>query len=95
MVPTVNALEPGEITPPLPMAFGCNLLLLVDRRSYVPTTFEDVRLELEAELHEQKTGEEYGQWMDKLRSETYIERKGVFAETERLQDDAGGLGRRP
>ena len=85
MVPALDPLAPGQMTPVLPMAFGCNLLMLVDRRSYKPTTFEDVRAKLEAELYDQKTGEEYAKWLEKLRSQTYIERKGAFAETTRLQ----------
>jgi parvulin-like peptidyl-prolyl isomerase len=85
MVPALDSLAPGQMTPVLPMAFGCNLLMLVDRRSYKPTTFEDVRAKLEAELYDQKTGEEYAKWLEKLRSQTYIERKGAFAETTRLQ----------
>jgi hypothetical protein len=36
-------------------------------------------------LYEQKTGEEFAKWLEKLRSQTYIERKGAFAETTRLQ----------
>jgi peptidyl-prolyl cis-trans isomerase SurA len=95
MAPAVNSLEPGQMTSVLSMSFGCNLLMLVDRREYAPTTLEEVYPKLEGELHERKTGEEYAKWVEKLRSETYIERKGVFAETARLEQGAGGPGRRP
>ena len=94
MAPAVTSLEPGQMTPVLPMSFGCNLIMLVDRRGYKPTTLEEVYPTLEAELHERKTGEEYAQWVEKLRAETYIERKGIFSETARLQEGGGGLGRR-
>ena len=92
MVPPISSLASGQMTPVLPMAFGCNLLMLVDRRNYKPITFEDIQPKLEAELYEQKTGEEYALWVEKLRSQTYIERKGAFAETTRLQTGPGGLG---
>jgi peptidyl-prolyl cis-trans isomerase SurA len=95
MSPAVNALEPGQMTPVLPMSFGCNLIMLVDRRGYTPTTLEEVYPTLESELHERKTGEEYAQWVEKLRAETYIERKGIFAETARLQEGGRGSGRGP
>jgi hypothetical protein len=35
-------------------------------------------------IFQQKTEIEYGNWLDVLRTQTYIERKGAFA--------AGGLG---
>jgi len=95
MAPAISSLEPGQMTPVLEMGFGCNLLMLVERRDYVPTRFADVERELEAKLHEQKTAEEYTEWVEKLRTQTYIERKGAFAETTRLRDDGGGPGRRP
>jgi len=95
MAPPVASLEPGQMTPVLSMSFGCNLILLVDRREFVPTTLEEVSAALQAELHERKTGEEYAKWIEKLRAETYIERKGVFAETTRLREIGGGPGRRP
>ena len=43
----------------------------------------------EGELRERKTGEEYGLWVDKLRAETYIERKGHFADAAMLGSQSG------
>ena len=64
--------------------------MLVDRRDYKATTFEEVEQKLEAEIHERKTGEEYAQWVEKLRTQTYVERKGEFAEMLRLREGPGG-----
>ena len=84
MADTVNGMQPGEISPVVEMPFGCNLLELVDRREFRPVDFEQAKPQLQNMIFQQKTEIEYGNWLDVLRTQTYIERKGAFA--------AGGLG---
>jgi peptidyl-prolyl cis-trans isomerase SurA len=84
MRPAVKGLEPGQVSGLVETSWGCNLLKLVDRRAFAPRTYEDVKQELTSELFRQKMEEEYGKWIEELRAQTYIERKGIFAETTRL-----------
>ena len=58
--------------------------MVVERKSYAPTTLQDATPELEREIFDRKTNEEYIRWIDRLRDQTYIQRKGLFAETTRL-----------
>lgn len=81
MGPVVSSLEPGQTSDVVRMPFGCNLFQLVEKRDYKPLTWEQARDQLRAELFEKKTQEEYEKFMDKLRSQTYIDRKGAFATT--------------
>ncbi len=95
MGPVVTNLEAGQTSDVVHMPFGCNLFQLVDKREVKPLTWEQARDQLRAELFDKKTEEEYEKFMDKLRAQTYIERKGAFA-TTRLSAtpnpgaDAGG-----
>lgn len=80
MGPTVKALESGQVSEVIEMPFGCNLLEVVERRTYMPATLESKRPELQAELFGQKADREYVAWMEGLRDQIYIERKGKYAE---------------
>jgi len=84
MADTVNEMQPGDVSPVVEMPFGCNLLELVERREFQPIDFERAKPQLQNRIFQQKTELEYGKWLDVLRTQTYIERKGAFA--------AGGLG---
>jgi peptidyl-prolyl cis-trans isomerase SurA len=86
MSETVSAMQPGDISPVVEMTFGCNLLELVDRRSFQPITFEEAESQLRNMIFQEKTEVEYAKWLDVLREQTYIERKGIFA------TGGGGLG---
>ena len=88
MVPAIQGLAPGGITEPIPTDFGCNLLQVVDRREYQPVSFEQAVPQLEDQLFRQKMEVEYASWMETLRKEVYIERKGIYAEASRLREKA-------
>jgi peptidyl-prolyl cis-trans isomerase SurA len=83
MVPVVSGLEPGEVSEVIENPYGCNVLLIRERRSFEPVSFEDASPELEAELTRIRSEERYVEWLEKLRAQAYIERKGVFAATQR------------
>jgi peptidyl-prolyl cis-trans isomerase SurA len=74
---TMNQANP--ISPVIDMPFGCNLLKLVERRTFYPLTLEDARPQLERELFRSKNEEEYVAWVNVLRGRTFIERKGIYA----------------
>jgi peptidyl-prolyl cis-trans isomerase SurA len=86
MEPAINGLEPGEVSDVIGMSFGCNLLMVVERREFRPMTFEQARPELEQQIFGRKMEAEYVLWIEKLREQVYIERKGVYAEATRLGD---------
>ena len=91
MAPTVNALEPGQTSEPLRTGFGYNLLHLVDRRQFRRPDFEEVRGALYEEVYSQPLEVQYEEWIERLRSQTFIEKKGIFAEAKRqpVDPDAG------
>jgi peptidyl-prolyl cis-trans isomerase SurA len=95
MAPAVEPLQPGQVSTVVETNFGCNLLMVKERRGFAPVTFDQAKPELENEIYRRKTEEEYVRWLDKLRDQTYIERKGSFSETTRLLQQGqsrGGIG---
>ncbi len=78
MAERIDALKPGELSGVIEMPFGCNLLQLVDRREFSPITFDQAAPQLRNYLFQSKTEEEYTKWLDVLREQTYIDRKGAF-----------------
>lgn len=80
MAGAVERLEPGQLSPVIQMPFGCNVLELVDRRSYTPVRFEDVKPQLENEVYGKKAEVEYREWINGLREQVFVERKGRYAE---------------
>jgi peptidyl-prolyl cis-trans isomerase SurA len=79
MAQRVDAMQPGDLSAVIEMPFGCNLLELVDRREFRPVTFADAEPQLRSILYQRKTESEYVKWLDVLREQTFIERKGAFA----------------
>ncbi len=79
MAGAIANLKPGELTPAIEMPFGCNLLELVDRRPFKPVSFEEAQPQLRNLLFQQKTEAEYVKWIDVLRQQTHVEKKGSFA----------------
>jgi peptidyl-prolyl cis-trans isomerase SurA len=86
----VASLEPGQLSEVLSTPYACSLLQLVDRRVYEPLSFEQAKESLYNELFELKMQEEYLEFVDKIREQTYVERKGIYAEATRT-----GLGAPP
>jgi peptidyl-prolyl cis-trans isomerase SurA len=84
MSDTVAQLPPGGVSPVVEMPFGCNLLQVVDRREFTPVDFETAAPQLRNMLFQKKTEVEYEKWLDMLRGQTYIERKGAFAASNGL-----------
>jgi len=80
----VATLEPGSVTGVIELPFGCTLLQLVERQEYAPVSFEAAKPALEREIFASREDVERRAWLEKLRSQTYIERKGHFAGTATL-----------
>jgi peptidyl-prolyl cis-trans isomerase SurA len=79
MLEIVKKLEPGQLSQPVELPVGCSLLQLVDRQEYAPVDYEAAKPALERELYASLEEQERRAWLEKLRSQTYIERKGRFA----------------
>jgi peptidyl-prolyl cis-trans isomerase SurA len=80
MAEPVSTLQAGQMSPVLRMPFGCNVLYLVQRRQFEPKTYEEAEPELYQEIFEEKMAEEYTAFLEQLREQTYIERKGIYAD---------------
>ncbi len=83
-------LEPGGVTGVLELPFGCGLMQLVERRKWIPVSYEAAKPLLEQKAFEEKVSVEYRTWMNQLRANTYIERRGYFADAATL--GASSLG---
>ena len=88
MADAVRELGVGEVSSVVEMPFGCNLFQVVERRGFKAVTYEEAQSKLYSEIFNQRLEEEYVKWIDEIRSRTYIDRKGMFAQATRLGSDA-------
>ncbi|MGI9431452.1 MAG: SurA N-terminal domain-containing protein [Myxococcota bacterium] len=95
MAEEVRGLAPGGATRVIETEFGCNVLQLVERRTFTKREFDDVKNQLYDELFAVRMQEEYVEFMEKLRKQTYIERKGFFAEAARLGSENNAAATAP
>jgi peptidyl-prolyl cis-trans isomerase SurA len=79
MRPAVEGLPAGGLSEQVESDFGCGVVLVEDRRAFVPLPFEQAKPRLHQRVAEQRMGEEYKKFIERLRSQTYVEKKGVFA----------------
>ena len=77
-------LKDGGVTDVIELPFGCGVMKLVERREWTPVTYDAAKARLEEQVYEQKLAVEYRQWMDQLRKNTFIERRGYFADAATL-----------
>jgi peptidyl-prolyl cis-trans isomerase SurA len=89
MTAVVDPLGDGEMTDVVELPFGCSVLKLVERREYKPVSYEDVHEELSMAVYQMHIEEEFRKWMEQLREQTYIERKGHFADAAMLGSQSG------
>ena len=80
MAPVLGGLENGGMSDVVELPFGCTVLELVERKTYEPITFEEALPRLHQEVFQKYMDEVYVEWVETLRANTYIERKGHFAE---------------
>ena len=74
----IAKLGPGQLSATIEMPFGCNLLELVDRRPFKRITFEEAQPQLRNIIFQEKTEAEYVKWIDVLRKQTHVDKKGSF-----------------
>jgi peptidyl-prolyl cis-trans isomerase SurA len=80
MSDSLAGLEPGGVSEPILLPFGCSLLQLVERKQIERLTFEQARPALEKEVWNRQMEAAYRKWIEDLRAKTYIDRRGYFAE---------------
>ena len=76
----LKTMQPGDVSGVIKTGFGCNILELVERRDYQVVTYADAEAALTAEITRRKMDKEYLDWLETLRKQTYISRKGSYAE---------------
>jgi peptidyl-prolyl cis-trans isomerase SurA len=76
----VEALPAGGVSDRVETGFGCGIVQVVERRAFVPLTFEQARAGLQRRLFDERMAVEYKKLVAQLREQTYIERKGIFGE---------------
>jgi len=93
MADAVGGMSPGSISRVLELPVGCAVLRLVDRREVQPVSFEQAQERIRQGLFEQKFEKEFEAFIEKLRKQTYVERKGAFADAARIDASAGAAPR--
>ena len=68
----MNALKPGELSPPVKTPFGWHLIQVLERRT-ADMSAERRRLAARQALRERKVDEAYQEWLRQLRDRTYVE----------------------
>ena len=93
MVELVAPMQPGDVSEVIELSFGCTILRLIERREHTPVDYETAKDRLADELFDRKLAEEYRTWMEELRADSFIERRGYFADAAQLRDSSAGLKR--
>lgn len=93
MSEAVSGMSPGSTSGVLELPVGCAVLRVVDRREVQPVSYEQAQERIRQGLFEQKFEKEFEAFLEKLRKQTYVERKGAFADTARLDAAAGAAPR--
>jgi peptidyl-prolyl cis-trans isomerase SurA len=90
MTAPVRSAAQGSVTSVIETEFGCNVLEVVQRRPYEPRSYEQAREQVYQRLFQERMQREYLKFMDKLREQTYVERKGIFAQARETGGVFGG-----
>ncbi|MBN2056958.1 peptidyl-prolyl cis-trans isomerase [bacterium] len=68
-------LDVGAVSEPFETEFGINLLLVTDRRDATHNTFQEVKEEIKRRLMDVKMEARTRDWLDGLRSKSFIDKK--------------------
>lgn len=85
MVELIEPLAAGEVSPVKELPFACTIVKLVERREWKPLSYEEAKESLHMEVFDAKLRTEYTAWMEELRENTFIERRGYFADAASIQ----------
>jgi peptidyl-prolyl cis-trans isomerase SurA len=93
MAAPVDQMQPGAISDVVELPVGCAVLRLVERREIQPVSFEQAAGRIQQVLTEERYETELESFLERLRKQTYVERKGVFA-SGTPTDASSGAGSR-
>ena len=79
MQQAVANLQPGQTSDVIELPVGCAVLTLVERRTVEALSYEQAKAQLREVLAEQAFQEEYVRFIDRIRKQTYVDRRGEFA----------------
>ena len=85
----VEGKESGAVTEVVETGFGCAILLIQERRNYTPISYEQAHEVLYKKVFSEKMSAEYDTFVEDLRSRTFIERKGIYADAATLNAGPG------
>jgi peptidyl-prolyl cis-trans isomerase SurA len=94
MQEAIDRMQPGQVTDVLELPVGCAVLRLVGRREVQPVSYEEAKEKVRMALFEEKFQKEYEAFLERLRKQTYVERKGAFADTGQVSVGSGPTQRR-
>jgi len=77
-------LQPGQVSGVIELPVGCAVVQLVERRKIEALSFEQAKPQLHELMMDQAFQEEYVRFVERLKKQTYVERKGAFANVSRL-----------
>lgn len=84
MQSAVGGLEPGQVSDVIELPVGCAAIALVERRAVEALSFEQAKGPLREVLGEQAFQEEYVRFIDRMRKQTYVERRGEFSDAAEM-----------
>lgn len=90
MIDLIEPLKEGHVTRVVELPFGCTIIKLVERKEFQPISYEEAKPMLQMAVFEMKVAEEYRKWMEELRENTFIERRGYFADAARFAPSSFG-----
>lgn len=79
MQSAVAGLEPGQVSDVIELPIGCAVLTLVDRRTVEALSYEQAKGPLRELIADQAFQEEYVRFVERMRRQTYVDRRGEFA----------------
>lgn len=92
MAGPVDQLQPGAVSGVIELPVGCAVLRLVERREVQPVSYEQAANRIQRVLTDQKYEQELEAFLERLRKQTYVERKESLGSVR--TDAASGAGAR-